>query len=233
MGRIGLATIALLLATVPGDKAPAAEATDVPWVDLVYSPGFDEGCAFRVQEPLDPEAVTELDAMMPRLQEAWRRDGPELLAAAREVVGEPFHFQKTTARLLTCGVASVSRPLAINVRPYLRATAGGPPTAASQFARTVFHELLHRYVMEAMPRHGLRDTPLLRKYGSEPEVVRDHLHLFAIEEAVYRRTGRARELEDVEAFEASLVKAALFARGRQIVRAEGAQAFLDELRAYN
>jgi hypothetical protein len=233
MGRIGLVTIALLLGTVPGDRAPAAEATDVPRVDVVYNPGFDEGCAFRVQEPLDPVAVTELDALMPRLEEAWRKDGPELLMATRDVVGEPFHFQKTTARLLTCGVASVSRPLAINVRPYLRATADGPPTPLPQFARTVYHEVLHRYVMEVMAQHGLRDTPLLRKYSAEPEVVRDHLHLFAIEEAVYHRMGRERDLEDVKSFEATLVNARFFSRGRQIVRAEGAQAFLDELRAYN
>lgn len=233
MGRLGVATLALLTGTLPAGTAPAAESGDVPRVDVVYNSGFDEGCAFRVQEPLDPEAVTELDELMPRLEAAWQRDGPVLLMATRDVVGMPFRFQKTTARVLTCGVASRSHPLAINVRPYLRATAGGRRTALPQFARTVFHEVLHRYVMELMAQRGLRDTPLLRKYGSEPEEVRDHLHLFAIEEVVYRRAGREGELEDVESFEAGLVKARLFARSRQIVRAEGAQAFLDELRADN
>jgi hypothetical protein len=225
--RLGLATLTLLLGAVP---AAHSSDTDVPRVDVVYSAGFDEGCAFREEEPLDPAAVTELDQLLPRLEEAWRRDGPELLVATREVVGQPFRFRKTTARVLTCGVPSRSHPLAINVRPYLAATAGGQRTALPQFARTVFHELLHRYVMEVMAQRGLRDTPLLRKYGAEPEEVRDHLHLFAIEEAVYRRAGRERELAEVKSFEATLIKARLFARGRQIVRAEGAQAFLDELR---
>jgi hypothetical protein len=213
---------ALLFATQLG-----AEAIDVPLVKVMYSPQFDEVCAGRVESPLDPDAVAELDGLMPELEAAWRDNGPTLLVAARDAVGRPFRFQEATARLLTCGAASRSRPLVINVRPYLQTTGGRRRAALRQFARTVFHEVLHRYVADLIPDHG---TPLLRKYGAEPEEVRDHLHLFAIEEVAYRTTGRERDLADVKAFESRLVNARLFARGRAIVGAEGAEAFLAELR---
>lgn len=225
MRRHFLAAFVLLFAT-----RPAAEAFDVPLVNVIYSSSFDEDCAGRVARPLDPEAVAEVDGLLPQLEAAWRDDGPTLLAAASEAVGRPFRFQQATARLLTCGIASRSRPLLINVRPYLRATAGRRQAALRQFASTVFHEVLHRYVADLMAEQPFRETPLLRKYAAEAEEVRDHLHLFAIEEVAYPEAGQERDLQDVKSFESRLVNARLFARGREIVRAEGAEAFVAELR---
>jgi hypothetical protein len=209
---------------------PAAEALDVPLVELIYSIDVDEICAGRVDTPLDSRAVAEVERLMPQLEEAWANDGPALLQAAREAVGTPFGFRKATAHLLTCDVASRSRPLVVNVRPYLRATAGRRRVALRQFASTVFHEVLHHYVSDLMADLGVRETPLLRKYAAEPQEVRDHLHVFAIEEIAYPAAGRERDLEAMKSFESRLLKARLFARTRHIVRAEGAEAFLAELR---
>jgi hypothetical protein len=180
---------------------------------------------------LEPEAVAELDELVPQLEAAWSESGPALLAAAGEAVGRPYRFRQATARLLTCGIASRSRPLVINMRPYLRATSGRRRAALRQFTSTVVHEVLHRYVSDLIYGRGYGgETPLLRKYADEHQEVRDHLHLFALEEAAYHGSGRDAELRDVEAFESHLVNARPFARSRAIVRAEGAEAFLAELR---
>lgn len=210
--------------------ATRAFAEGIPLVSLAYDFDFDEACADRVESPLDRDAVDELDRLMPRLEAAWEDDGPALLLAAREAVGRPFDFPKATARMLTCDVASRSRPLVINVRPYLRATAGRRRAALRQFASTVVHELLHRYVADLMADAGIRETPLLRKYAAEPQEVLDHLQVFAIEEVAYATAGRERDLEHMKAFESRLLKARQFGRSRAIVRAEGAEAFLAELR---
>lgn len=203
---------------------------DVPLVSLTYSLGFDEDCAGRVESALEPDAVAEVGGLLPQLEAAWTEEGPGLLLAARDAVGRPFRFQATTARLLTCGAASRSRPLVINVRPYLRSTAGRRRAALRQFASTVLHEVLHRYVGDLLADRRSGETPLLRKYAAEPDEVRDHLHLFAIEEVVYRETGRERDLESVKLFESRLMNSRLFARGREIVETEGAGAFVAELR---
>jgi hypothetical protein len=224
--RLGLGTVTLLLLS-----RPAVEAMEVPLVNVLYSAEYDEVCAGRVESTLDPDAVAEVDELLPQLEAAWNDSGPPLLAAAGAAVGRPFRFQRATARLLTCGAASRSRPLVINIRPYLRSTSGRRRVALRQFASTVVHEVLHRYVSDLIYGRWRRETPLLGKYAGEHEEVRDHLHLFALEEVAYRRTGREAELRDVQAFESRLVNARLFARSREIVRAEGAEAFLKELRA--
>jgi hypothetical protein len=209
---------------------PAAGDGDVPLVSLTYDYDFDEACADRGDRRLDRDAVDELDRLIPRLEAAWSDDGPALLQGAREAVGRPFDFRKATARLLTCDVASRSRPLVINVRPYLRATSGRRRAPLRQFASTVVHEVLHRYVADLMADQGLSETPLLRKYAAEPQEVLDHLQVFAIEEVAYAAAGRERDLEDMKSFESHLVKAKMFGRSRHIVRAEGAEAFVAELR---
>ena len=64
----------------------------------------------------------------------------------------------------------------------------------------------------------------------EPEEIVDHLQLFAIEELAYAAAGREQDLEDMKKFESHLLKARMFGRSRHIVRAEGAEAFVAELR---
>jgi CRISPR/Cas system-associated protein Cas5 (RAMP superfamily) len=81
-----------------------------------------------------------------------------------------------------------------------------------------------------MAAQGVRETPLLRKYAGEPQEVVDHLQVFAIEEVAYAAAGRERDLEDMKTFESHLLKARMFGRSRDIVRAEGAGAFVAELR---
>jgi hypothetical protein len=203
------------------DSAPNAS---VPTVVLVYNAAFDEACAERAGDPLEAATVDELKRRLPTLQEAWLELGPAWLEAAEASVGRPFGFAETTAALVTCGVPSWSRPLTINARPYLRESAGRHPVDSRQFVRTVVHEVLHRYVESTLPRGG---SELLRKYRSESAVVRQHLHLFALEEAVYP----PQDLAGVKSFEATLMDARWFARARQIVRAEGKDAFLSELKA--
>jgi hypothetical protein len=216
-GALAPVLFGLLLASAP-------EAS-VPSVALVYNPAFDEACAERIGEPLEPATVDELERRLPTLQSAWLELGPPWLEAARDSVGRPFGFAEATASLVTCGAPSWSRPLTINTRPYLRKSAGRRPADVRQFVRTVLHEVLHRYVANALAAGGTSE--LLRKYAHEPEVVRQHLHLFAIEEAVYL----PQDLAGVQAFEATLMDARRFARARQIVRTEGKDAFLSELKA--
>ena len=150
-----------------------------------------------------------------------------------KVTGVPFRFREATAAaLFVCsGFPSMSLPLLINTRPYLAASAKGPVTPLVDFSNNIMHEVLHRYVndcLEALPR---KTTLLLEKYSTESQAVRNHLHLYAIMELVYRQLGREKDLKVVFAAEQMFPKAwATSKRAREIVIEEKAEIFARELR---
>ena len=205
-------------------------AGDAPSITFEYNELLDQACADVGKESLTSGAVEELGKLLPELERQWRDEGPAWLTTASEVVGRPFAFREAKAALITCGMRSLSDPLIINMRPYLSATTGAKPAALTVFVDTLFHELLHRYVWDLL-RPDVNVIPLYEKYVKEPTVVLNHLHLFAIQDAAYRRRGRGADLERVKAFEAGLRRAKLFARAREIVQAEGVERFLAELRS--
>ena len=215
----------LILTTTPvGARPPFPEVT------FRYSALFDGRCADISGKPSDQDAVAELQRRLPELEQAWRKDGPSLLAAVPPVTGIRFRFRETRAALILCEeFPSGSLPLMINVRPYLTSTAGREVAPMIDFTNSVFHELLHRYVTDCIEALPGQTTPLLEKYGAESQRVRNHLHLYAIEELVYRKLGREKDLRLSFDVEQRSKSGPVFARAREIVAAEGAEAFVREL----
>jgi hypothetical protein len=208
-------------------------AGDVPSITFAYSDLLDDACSNLTKEPPDAQAAGEAKRLLPQLEAAWQKEGPALLQAAQAAIGQPFGFREAKAALMTCGIPSMSHPLLINMKAQLHVLPPKDETAAAQrFVDTVFKELLHRYLGDIVMAQGGRDaTPLRRKYSTEPPVVRNHLLLFAVQEVVYAARGRGAQLQDAKAFEAGLRNASLFARAREIVQAEHAETFLNDLRA--
>ena len=77
----------------------------------------------------------------------------------------------------------------------------------------------------AKPGHT---TPLLQKYGTESQITRSHLHLFALNQLIMRKLGRESEFDAQEKSIKSRGMEA-YVRAIAIVRAEGAQKFVAEL----
>lgn len=214
-GRAALALAALSL--------PAAARAAVPEVSVVYEGLFERYCAELTGAPREAAVEAELTRRLPEFQSAWRAAGPPLLAAVVELTGTPFAFRDAEAALHLCrNTASMSTPLLIAVRPFMR-TAGDDTRPLPLYVNTLFHEILHRYLRDARGP----TTPLMEKYAGEPWPVRNHLHLFALEELAYRQLGREAELPPVVAKDRPN---ATLTRARAIVAAEGATAFLAEIR---
>lgn len=211
--------------------ASARTASDVPSVMLDYSSLLDMPCAMRSGRPLDSALVEHAIATVPAYRAQWAARGPELLRSEASIVGQPFVFHETTAALVTCGLPSMSFPLILNVQSFLRGRAGtgGDAGEMTEFVNTLWHELSHRYVEDILRPRGRR-TPLLEKYAGETPVTRSHLHLFAIQELVYRQLGLQKELDLVFEVERGLMNGGNFARAHEIVAKEGAEAFVRELR---
>jgi hypothetical protein len=202
---------------------------DVPSVSIGYSSLLDAACAMMLTRPLDSAFVAGVVAQVPTYQRAWAARAPELLRTARTIAGQPYRFNETTAALVTCGIPSMSFPLVLNARSFSKISGGSEADEVSMFVNTLFHELMHRYIGDQL-RTLPSTTPLLAKYASEPVIVRNHLHLFALQELVYRQLKLDGELARAEALDRALRNGALFTRTREIVAAEGAAAFVAELR---
>ena len=212
--------------------AAGAAGSQVPRVTIVYYPVFEEACARLAGTQPDPVAAAALRRDLAHYRDVWAKQGPPLLAAARRIVGKPFDFAETLATLHSCkGMPSTSAPLLINMRPNIAELY--PPMAANDadFVDTLFHELLHRYIGSILRADsGLLESPLLRRHAAEPVVLRNHLHLFALETLAYRALGRTAELDHAIALDESFRNGPLFKRAREIVAEEGAERFVEELR---
>jgi hypothetical protein len=223
---IVLANALLLLFPIVG--SPQTEAH--PDVNFAYSPIFDGPCGELTRQPIEAEAIEELARRLDTFRESWRKEAPNLLGATVERTGVPFTFRETMATLHLCrGFGSMSNPLLINMRSFMKTLEGERAGSATQFSNVVFHELLHRYVNGSNIQAPARTTILLTKYRDEPVVVLNHLHLYAIMNEVYRTLGREKDLATVIAFEQTVKTAPFSKRARQIVDKEGPEPFIREL----
>ena len=88
-----------------------------------------------------------------------------------------------------------------------------------------FHEWIHLFLQ------GFFDfnSPLLQKYKDESFNVKAHLHLMALERAVYTDLKRNDFLESANNVYRNVIKGD-YARSWEIVEKEGFQVFLNELK---
>ena len=220
---------ALLFVVLSCSTAFVEAQVSYPEVTLKYSAIFDPPCAEMTNQPIDPEAVKELQSRVSFFQEYWRKDAPQLLGTVPSVTGVPFRFRETRAALVLCRFPSMSIPLIINMRPYVSAIVKEQITPLPVFSNTIFHEVLHRFVDDCIKALPGGTTPLLEKYRTEPPVVRNHLHLYAIEQLVYQKLGREKDEEAAVADEQRLKSGVSLKRAREIVAAEKADNFVREL----
>jgi hypothetical protein len=229
------AAIALAIGTLAAQtsKQPATASANFPVVTMDYSELLDSACATSANRPLDSDLVARVAAKLPQYRTQWASRGPALLRAEAEIVGHPFAYHETWAAIVTCGLPSMSFPLVLNARSFLGAfdETGSEAGEMTSFVNTLWHEASHRYVHDLRDRFPDRMTPLLKKYSSEPAVVLSHLHLYAIEQLIYRRLGLEPDLELVRKVQKKMRNQAVTDRAREIVAKEGADAFVRELKA--
>jgi hypothetical protein len=189
--RAAIAAFALAISSTSSIAQPPIISLD--WVgiyELTSCNPADQQRHLRARE--------EIERRLPEFRAIWANDGPLLLKTAEEVAGQPFRYREAIAVLQVCEDTGLgtSYPLMINPKWFLDAYEGKyrqHPLWRETFAELVFHEVLHRYIRDALgPGQGepFRSSKLMQKYANEPLMTRTHLHLFAIERAVYRKLGR-------------------------------------------
>jgi hypothetical protein len=221
--RIPLAVCAaVLLLTAAGDTPP-----DVPKITLLYPPGgsvYDRTCRNERGEPADAASIAATVRQRSELQQLWDRAGPAYVAAVLDEIRLPFPYGEMQVTLTVCG-ETMSVPLMVNVQAYLPG-AKPPAPPPEDFVEKVFHELMHHYVSPVLAR-----SALVRKYEKESRVTQVHLHVMALEKLALEKLGK----KDVLAHLAHLYETdpppGHYQRAWRIVTKEGAEPFLQELKA--
>lgn len=178
---------------------------------------------------LASSVLLEVQQKLPTLRNLWSSYENPLLGTTTTIVGKSFFRHEETVSVLACpNLKGQAEPLLVPIWPYLSTTTRGSPFDMRFFIGVTFHELLHRYVDNIFG--GLTpSTPLLKKYSNESLLVRRHLHVDAIQKAVYLRLGLTDEIKAIIANDSKSFGPD-YARAWQIVNdIEGPNAFVQEL----
>jgi hypothetical protein len=188
---------------------------------------FDQSCERWRHTKIEPQWYEELQTKIKALQDYWNHEAPLLLGTTIAAINRLFPYHEMLATLTLCPIPSMSRPLLINIRPFLDGPTQQKPRPMALFAALVFHELLHTYVLEARIQNT---SALLERYKSEERGVQNHLHLMAVMQMVYLKLGRAEQLQQIIATD-SASENPVYRRAWQIVHEiEGHHAFIQELK---
>ena len=213
--------VALVVALWPGTSA------NVPSVQFHYSEAIDRYLCFGNKARIQPSWHTELEATLPLLEHEWIESGPKFLAETSKIIGKPFSYSEFDIPVFLCpSLPGIGFPLMVPVRMYLKSAVIDKPWGRSEFVDMVYHELLHVYVARAL--HWNFWTPLLRKYGNEDINTKIHLHLFALQKAVYINLGMEKRWLIVVSRSREFPPQ--YSRAIEIVEKEGYQPFVDELK---
>jgi hypothetical protein len=229
-----VSTIIVLVSCVLTSRARAAP----PSIEISYAYLFDELCAQNNKYKIDPAWVAEVKSRLPQIQAAWATSGPgsTLLKTTEEIVGKNFDQKQIHVALTVCNYPSMGDPLIINMRYSLKSFIN-EPLPMDVTVDIIYHEILHNYIggvagpyLGEVPGKIPADSKLLLKYEKEDETVRGHLHLLALQKAVYLKRGHAETLQRVLAKDKSLPNKS-YARAWEIVN-EGDNyiSFVNELR---
>src|SRR5262249_1498941 len=80
---------------------------------------FDQSCEQWRNTKIEPQWYAELRTKIKAWQAYWDQEASLLLGTTITEIHKPFQYQDMIATLTLCPIASMSRPLLINVRPFL------------------------------------------------------------------------------------------------------------------
>ena len=234
-----LALLAILAAASAEPVAEPAQEPPVPRVEIAFPRLIERYCSSVSPRPPAEAVMEAIAGRLPELVALWEREGPVLLAESQRILGRPYHFGEAQAVVHGCeDLGNLSQPLLIAGGPFTPIWTTLPPLEGrparvrrpdADFVNLVWHEVTHRYLGRIIASLPGGTTPLRERHAAEDVFVRNHLHLFALEEAVWRRLGRAAEFEERRA---RIIGRGdpLMVRSYQIAREEGSEALLAELR---
>ncbi|WP_413574674.1 hypothetical protein ACLVWU_10630 [Bdellovibrio sp. HCB290] len=218
--------IAIFLATIIFSVSSYSAELSYPKLFFSYSSLYDGVCSQAPGKTINTAWSQEAFAKTQEFESMWLAEAPAFMAKLFELFNKGFQRKEMTATLSVCPQSpSTSDPLILVVNTYLKSYMGDKPVQQGyQFADLVFHELLHTWVRENIPF----PSPLYEKYKNEPPVVRNHLHLMAVQQYVYLKLGRKDLAEWIDHLYSKMPSPAYNRAWEIVTKIEGYQPFVDE-----
>lgn len=213
----------ILLLTTFATPANASQ----PEVAITYSPRLDSICGFFRGYSIKDEWKQELASRLPEFESLWVSEGPQLIDAAEAVTGKSFPPESVTAHLTLCNLPSQSIiGISVNMRYALKSFTPSPVPIGYK-VDTLFHELLHDFLKANPPKNSM----LLAKHHAESECTRTHLHLLALQKAVYLKLQKPMELQEIIRIDSQL-DSGCYKRGWELVNASDDEYlnYIDEIK---
>lgn len=229
-GKVALSIAAVTAACVLACAiyAFSGDPSSTPRIGFHYSGYIDRLiCPSDARASITPVARDELKRRLPDLDRLWSKEGPALLASASRLTGKPFAQSEYDIPVFLCSaLPGWGLPLMVPVNLYLRSMSGAGAWDDREFVDAVFHELLHMHVVRSLG-WSLR-TPLLKRLTGEAFYTKIHVHLYAVQKAVYADLGKedywARTVARAKTFPPE------YSRAIDRVEQDGAQPWIEELR---
>jgi hypothetical protein len=202
-----------------------------PTVTITYSQAQDAACAADRHYVIQKQWEDELTQNLPRVHDLWNMVGLRLLTTTEKITGRQFSRRDVAIHLTLCNLPSESSSSGITVNMRFALNSFTKEPVAMRYKVSVFyHELLHAFIDDYLPPH----SKLLAQHESEPTRVRDHLHLLALEKAVYLELGMKEELAEIINADGQLPDG-FYKRAWEIVNQDETTylKYLDELKAHN
>ena len=196
------------------------------FLDYGYVP-FDRACESLKDKKIDEALVKEMSERAEEFQQHWDSYGVPLLQDIVNEIGKPFKYRDLVATMSVCEFYSMSHPLIVNMRRFLKAGPRETPHPKHMFISLVLHELLHIYI------HGIgtSDLPLGKKYQDEPFSVQSHIYLMAVLKMVLLKNGMEAEFQAILDFDRELNRP-IYLRSWEIVHElEDYRQFVEELKS--
>lgn len=173
----------------------------------------------------------KIDEIMKEISETWHKEnGNKWLEEAEKLIGQnffehEFHFTVTNCPFEFWGI---SAPTIFNIgedlQKYLEKN-DFDNTWLSRINAIIFHEILHRYIDKGFYAGAFKS--LNEEYKDENEMVKAHIHLFAIEQYIYKTLKQENKLKIID----DMYKSGKdYPRAWQIVNEKGYKFFIDELK---
>jgi len=189
--RLDVRRISVLFALLFFSSAAVAAP---PKVTISHSPPLDAICALVRGHPIKEEWKEELSKDVKLFTDMWAKIGPELLGTTEKITGKLFTDKDISARLTLCDFPSRSFlfGVSVNMRYALSSFTANPVPMRYKIG-VLYHEILHKFLDDHMPTH----SALLARHRDESPRVREHLHLLALQKAVYLTLGMKDELAEL------------------------------------
>ena len=196
----------------------------VPKIEFEYASVFDSICERNSNFKIflkEKEAAMKSNSSF---QQSWNKNGSKLLNALYKITGKTFYRKELTIYTTVCNYVPMSEPLLLNVRQWINKS---PKSVENNVVQMTFHEFIHKYLKAHWNWHN---SKLLYTYKNESPGVKSHLHLMALEKAVYLSLGDTDLMQVADKTYTEIIKGD-YLRSWEVIGREGHKKFVNEVKS--